>query len=734
MQVRRALSCGSIIGISVAVAAPALAQDASETQVGEVVVTARKREERLRDIPTAGTAFGAQQIEQLGGISNTQELLANVPAVNFANTSSPVTSEVSIRGSGTSRATAAEAAVGLFRDGVYIGGGRLGGRTFSKADFFDVGAIEVLRGVQGALNGRNAVGGSINVVSARPASGDSGFIRGEVANNDRYDAQLVVNKALGDNWAVRFGAEYMDQDKGFYYNPVLDRYNDAQHTEIYRAQVAYNNGPLKVNLLAEHGWDLLPGLVYQVNIASSAIYPRGLFQGKYEVPWNTPSFGKQQVNYGELVIDYDFGFASLTSTSAVRERKSIFSYDRDASSPEFQALALAQGLVAPGVQQNDPNLAGLSLDFARVLYQDIHLVGKKSGGLSWLVGFEFFDLNDKYQNIQTRTPTRANPSAGVVGTERTDFTSWDVYGSLGFDITDRLNLTGEARYTKDDKSFLGGRLDFGTGRPSGVGFDIDDGKKSDNFSYTATASYKIMDWLTYAKVGTAYRAGGFNTALGDPRQPVDIPLTFDDEVATAYEVGVKGNISPSIFVTAAAFKSRVTDLLVQSDNGCFNGNPACPVQATPFVFNAGKADLWGIEVEVNSRFEVAGGVVLLTLGGSRLGGKIKSGPDAGKTAPQRPDWTANFALNYRRTFTNDLAAFFNINGNARWGGVQEIAQTPELYDYQILNARAGVERGPWQFAVYSNNFGDEAYIVFEGPSTRRWNLPRTYGAEVRYRW
>ena len=112
----QALKSVSIAAIACAVAAPAYAQ----TEIDELVVTARKREENLRDIPAAVTAFSADQIRDLGGIANTQSLLANVPAVNFANTSNPVTSEVSIRGSGTSRATSAEAAVGLFRNGVFV--------------------------------------------------------------------------------------------------------------------------------------------------------------------------------------------------------------------------------------------------------------------------------------------------------------------------------------------------------------------------------------------------------------------------------------------------------------------------------------------------------------------------------------------------------------------------------------------------------------------------------------
>lgn len=738
MTKHRVLKSASIVAICCAMAAPAFAQSTSTgVELEEILVTARKREESLRDIPAAGTALGAEQIQAMGGIANTQSLLSNVPAVNFANTSNPVTSEISIRGSGTSRATAADAAVGLYRNGVYIGGGYVGGRTFSKPDFFDVRSIEVLRGVQGALNGRNAVGGSINVVSARPTQKEEGFFVLDGGNNARYEGQLVVNQPLNDNWAVRFGANLMKQRKGFYYNPIRDEYFDRQESEIYRGQIAYDNGPFKANLLLEHGRDQLPGLMYQLLIpaGTNATYPRGIFQDKYNISWNHPSSAKQQVNYAELSLEYDLGIGTLTSTTALRERRSQNAYDRDATSAPFLAQATASGLVAPGAVQGSPDLGGSQNDYARVLFQDVHLVGKDVGGFSWLAGFEYYDLNDKYQNTLAGPPTAANGrSIGTVGVSRLDFVSWAAYGSLGYDITEAFNVTAEGRFTKDDKDLVSTRLDFGTGRSSGVGFDINTGRETDNFSYNVTASYKIADWLTYGKIGTAYRAGGFNLALGDPRQPRAIPTTFDDEKAMSFEVGAKGTIIPRVFATVAAYRTNVDDLLVQTDNGCGVSFPACPVQATAFVYNAGKAELWGIEVELTGAAEVLGGTARLTVGGSRQGGDITSGPDKGKKGPQRPDWTGTFNLNYRHDLRDDWVGFFNIKGSGRWGGVQEIAQTPKLEDYQIFDARAGLQKNGWEFALYSNNVGQESYIVFNAATTRRWNMPRTYGAQLRYSW
>src|SRR6185312_8701332 len=182
--------------------------------------------------------------------------------------------------------------------------------------------------------------------------------------------------------------------------------------------------------------------------------------------------------------------------------------------------------------------------------------------------------------------------------------------------------------------------------------------------------------LTYAKVGTAYRAGGFNLGLGDPRAPIPVPPTFGNEDTTGYEIGAKGNITPNIFVTAAAYRNDISNVLVQTQNGCNVGNPVCPVAATNFIYNAGDARSSGIELEINGRASFLGGVGRVTLGGSRQWGKVTSGPDAGKSQPQRPEWTSTFTLNSRHPVVSGADGFSSPKAGTRGGVVQVIAPTP----------------------------------------------------------
>lgn len=727
-------------------AAVPTAAAAASNEIEELVVTARKREERLRDIPVAATALGIGDINDLGGVPTAQSLLSNVPGVNFANTSNPVTSDVSLRGSGTSRATNAEAGVGLFRDGAYIGGGTVGGRTFTDLDLFDPERIEVLRGVQGGLNGRNAEGGSINVVSARPSHEFTGYAQATVGVHDMKEAQLAFNVPINEHLAARISIDDMEQSKGFYHLYVIGQYADAQFKHFYRGQLAFDYGRFKANFLAEMGQERLPGLIYQVVTFPGVTWPKGFFSDKYDTPWNSPSKGKQRTANFEFTTNTDLDFATLSTVTMYRDRRGENAYDRDALSIEFVRQAIAQGKAnpasVPALLAADYLQGGDQLDHARIFYQDAHLAGGGTGAvkaLNWVAGAEYYLLKDSPSSVLGKSATVASPSTGTIDIGSQRFASWAVYGEAGYDITDKLNLSADLRYTDDRQEFHTHRFDFGTGAPGSAAFGVDGSRSAANTSYTVTVAYKpIHDTLVYAKVGSAYRAGGFNGSLGDPRQPITPPKSFDNETVTAYEVGFKGNITRDLYVTLAAYENKFDNLVIQGDNGCFAGNPVCPVQATSFAFNAGPATLYGIEAEITGRFDILGGALRATLGGSEQGGKITGGIYKGRHQPQQPKSTQTFNVNYRHDIANGVSGFVNFQGNARQGGVQEVAQTPPLHDYVIVNGRIGARWKGYELSLYANNMANENYIVFEAVSAtnavRRYNLPQTYGATLRYTW
>ncbi|WP_439569932.1 TonB-dependent receptor plug domain-containing protein [Sphingopyxis sp.] len=217
------LFCTAAVWVAAA-AAPAFAQEETPEALpvdtaaeagddGAIVVTARRREERLADVPTAASVIDVTALNDRGGATGSGELLADQPSVRFNNLSSSITSEISIRASSTARATNGDPSVGLYRNGAYIAGGPVGGRNFTRLDMLDIGRVEVLRGTQGALYGRNAVGGAINIISAEPVFDLGGWASARYGfETNSLQLQGAVNVPLGDGIAMRISGDLVEQD------------------------------------------------------------------------------------------------------------------------------------------------------------------------------------------------------------------------------------------------------------------------------------------------------------------------------------------------------------------------------------------------------------------------------------------------------------------------------------------------------------------------------------------
>jgi iron complex outermembrane receptor protein len=738
---RLLLGCASILAVTTAGGSVARAQQgaavsaAGAAEVGELVVTARKREERLRDVPIAASVIGSADIERRGGLSGVKDLVTSIPSVAFGDTSTPLTSEISIRGSGTSRGTSADAGVGLYRNGAYVGGGAQGGRTFSRFDLFDVGQIEVLRGTQGALYGRDAVGGAINILTARPTQTESGSVSIKGGNKEFTEVEAVINHPLTDHLALRLSADNMSQAKGFFYNPDLNKYIDTQGTRAYRAQLRYDNGRFDANLMYEHANNKYPALNLQLWLYPNAVEPNGVFiQPKFSRPHNFEDADLDVVTNTEFTSNYRFDFGTLTWISLWRDRVDTQQFDNDLLDPALAAQITALGLLAKGAALGETNGTQQNHGHTKSFNQELYLSGDFDMRWKYLVGAEYLHIDDISTVTATRTPTKANPSTGTVSPAAQKITSWAAYGSLEYAVSEQLSLTGELRYTNDDKAFMANQFDFGTGVAT-AGKLVNASFSPSNTSWDATARYRFSpEWMAYGKVGTGFRAGGFNSNLGTPAQPIPIPVSYGNENTTSYEVGTKGNLTRQIYVTAAAYYTDVSNLIIQTDNGCKATNPICPVAQTNFATDGGQAHIWGLEAEATLNFHPFDGSLVGTFGASTQDGKITSGVYNGDTPPQLPHYLTSANIGYSHAAPFDSTGFVNLVYSGRFGGVQEIAQTPKLHQYQLFNTRFGVRKGHVEVAAYANNIFNTTYIQFEAAASRRWSLPRTYGVQLIYKW
>jgi iron complex outermembrane receptor protein len=562
-----------IAGLS---SAPAIAaEEDQEVAAGEIVVTANKREERLRDVPASVTVVTGEQLAAVGPVTNTADLVSSTPGVRFNNLANQVLSEVSIRGSGTQRATGADSSVGLYANGVYIGYSGSGGRNFAPIDSFDVERVEVLTGPQSALYGRNAEFGVINLISAKPKFETSG----EVASARTFETSqtigsLIANFKVSDSIAVRVSAQGIDQNGGFAYNPTRDTYYDVTEGYIVRGQIRFRSGDLDVNLLAQRQDMDLPAQwsSYTFEPADTITgypgnsnFPKGFIQDPRRIPANGDDSAGQIVNNLHLSADYELGWANLVTTASYRQ--TIVTQNVDVDRLDVATLIAQQTLGNRGLWPFQQTTSRLE---TKSYYVDMHLAGAPAmdGKLTWLAGFEYLSQPQEANSTATQDPCASLSTAGgrqgpnlrigrgvcggtptiptctpVIGVptcfpvaspygrindNRNRYKSWAAYASLKYELVEGLNVGGELRYSKDTKSATSQTRQLYTGAlyPFLSGGTIPDKSydyDADDWSYSATLSYKIpgTEDLLYAKVGRGYRVGGFNTGASSP--PLILP-------------------------------------------------------------------------------------------------------------------------------------------------------------------------------------------------------------------
>ena len=755
---------------------PAVA--ASTDTVEEIVVTARKIDEKVSDIPATITAVSAAQLAATGPVLSTGDLLRTVPGVRFNNLQSPNLSEISIRGSGTERATGADSGVGLFVNGAYVGSSTLGGRNFKNIDFFDLDRVEVLEGPQGALYGRNSEYGVVNIVSARPKFADhSGSV--DETFIPRLDQNQIIgiqNYALDDHWAIRVGAEGINQSKGFYRNPDDGEYYDRTSGWLARGQIRYRNGPLDVNLLVD-GQDLkLPTFVvaYDATPGTLSTLPLGYIQNRFSVPINGVNQTEQQVQRTQLVADLDLDSATLTSTTMA----SHF------SSQQYYGSSIDLATEGQLQQQGEIGAYPLSQVHTDVrdstVYQDLHIAGKSlDDRLEWLGGAEALDQHDHYILSVATSPCTLTAKSSICGGTPTDplcypllptstpcptpfpaifgtaaatplhYTSEAAYGSLRYKLDD-FTFSGEARYTHDQKiatqTATALYTDTPTVKPNNYRFSA--GKAS----YTGTVSYKLpgsWDDMLYSKVGTGYRAGGVNSGTSTPVAPIPFRPTYGDEETISYEAGFKGNLGSHVFVTLDGYFSRTDNAITSITDGCTVLN-VCKQGATIFNINGGTVHAHGVELAINSRFRLAGGDLDLSLNGAdqradyiAVNGTYAGLPIVGSSVAQIPNWTASATVNYLHPITCDLDGFVHVTYNGESGGGQDTvtiaAPFVPLAPITDVSLRTGIDYRSLQVAVFVQNLTNQTVRLLTlqtGGVTYgyRYNEPLTVGVNAVYHW
>lgn len=572
---RRVLACG-VAATALAAASPGLAQTPpavpAPTQTNaldEIVVTAQRRNERLQDVPVTVTAFGAQEVQQ-ARIREIDDVATRTPGLNFDAfpASQP---RIAIRGIGSSdRGAAGDPSSAVFLDEIYLG------RPAAVAfDAFDVSRIEVLKGPQGTLYGRNVVGGAVNVVTNRPEF-DRLDAAGEVTagNYKRLEGAAYANVPLLEGKAaVRASGSWRTHD-GYVKNTFTGGRVEDQDTRSGRLQLAIQPRE-EVRFLwtvdgtrdrakgpGQHVLDL--DETDDLSAFWTVDRDRKRTAGSTDGYQNRDTWGVR----GQL--DWDMPFATLTYLGSYRDLDYHAFYDFDGGNPTTNFIDIAGG--------NDED--------SHFSSHEIRLSNLPGGRVQWVAGFYKFDSKTLRKDVLTL-------DIGGRGTEIFDqdarLDSYAFFGDVTVPVTDKISLIGGLRYSKDKKDYRVSNTAGDSIFRAEETYDVSVSGTYDAVTYRAGVNYHpAEDQLFYAMISKGFKSGGFQDT---PSSAVDAADGFEPEYATQYEIGQK-----AAFLNGALIWNNTIYVLKYSDLQTRRTDGLATV-----TDNAGKATIKGYETYLSWR-------------------------------------------------------------------------------------------------------------------------------------
>lgn len=718
---KKALICAvGMTALSTALAAPVMAQDSDgedeARRLGPVTVTAQRVEENLQDTPVAVTALSSDQIEDKQ-VLNIRDLTAQVPNINIAtNTGTASAARIFLRGVGEDESRGAvDQAVGIYVDGVYVG--RSVGSLF---DVVDLESIEVLRGPQGTLYGRNTVGGAIKLNSVKPQFENGGKMSATLGNYGRQEFRATGNVQMSDRTAFRITGFSRERD-GFH--ELIP--NGAQSTAARDDVGALDTLAIRASLYHEFSddWNLLVAIDH-TNDKSDPI-PDSAAPGNdadNDIFTIEPLPGTTCPAGGLLPLgcfsDYD---QELTSTGIMGRFEGKFGNLDFTSITAYRELEdeLSTRIGFPYSQMTDQDQ----------LSQEFTIGQTGAGGIDWIAGVYYF------QEDLVLTSTFIFPFSIDSSTD-----SIAIFGQGTMDVSDRLSLTAGLRYTNDEKDF------DGTGP---FGFARTDSADFDNLSYTIGADYRIKDnILGYAKYSTGFKSGGWSP---DAFSGTAVFLPVEEETLDSFEVGLKTEWNDALRVNAAAFFNKYEGLQI-----------GATVPGLGFTrFNVDETEISGLEIEaiwqITDNFQINGNAGFLdaeytSLTGDQARGLSNNG--AGCPAGVDPSVDSqviacalDLDLKNAPSYKTSLGALYSFpwwQGELSFAGDMSfedetwslVANSPAhaRIDFDaILNARVKYQddRG-WSIAVFGRNLSDEEYYRASSASsfTTYASPPLEYGIEI----
>ncbi|WP_243446534.1 TonB-dependent receptor [Sphingosinicella microcystinivorans] len=714
----------------------------------DIIVTATRRTEKLQDVPLSVTAFGQEDLDDLGivgyeGIAqNTPGIVVNRPTQNFNNFTS--------RGINTNGYSAGlQSAVAIYVDELPISAN--GNSTILDPNLYDVERVEFLRGPQGTLFGSNSLAGAMRILTRSPdldefqasASVDLG-LTGSSSVRQRYNAMLNV-PLMTDQLGLRVTGYYRNED-GWIDN-VGTGIKDSNSLEAYGGRAILLMQPsdrMKVKLLASYE---------NSKPADSALTNPTL--GRFTRRSDRPDLFQGKLTNYNVTVNYEFDFAELISSTTLSDYDASFYVDLAGTFAQTIPFALD------------------AYGYDDLFVQETRLVSRASGPIQWVAGFFYYDKR-RTVDFAYRSTQEFLDARGLTGlpdeyyqrfNSYTDQTEMAGFGEVSVHFTDNFWITGGLRYGRTEvQSFTrGGGYNsnyltyalFGvTNAPLTVtpvnpatGLKVSD----DRVSYKASVSWKPMpDLTTYATISTGFRTPVVNARAGlvSAINPSDIviPAGAKSDGVTNYEVGIKGRwLGGDLTTNLAAYYIDWKDIQVQANRVS---------DSIQFATNIGGAESYGLEFEVVAK-PVQG--LSLAFNGSFNRAKVTelsaieaaiSGAEPGVRLAS-PRFQGSSTLRYDFSIGNDRNAFASVNVSHTGAFPNQFPNVPgnpnaasPTYDYTEawtnVNLYAGAKLGSLDLTAYVENLFDDSSITYVHPEAfldgRYARLrPRTVGVRANYR-
>ena len=732
------LSSGSALATTSAIAQtapqptpPSADPAADKSQLDAIIVTAQKRDERIQDVPIAISVVSAEALVR-SGAKNMTELQGVTPGIYISGNSGYAGSPISIRGTAGTNSTLLDDPVAVYVNGVYQSSG-----TFGGSALLDIGSVQVVRGPQGTLQGRNATAGALLIETANPGSSLGGFLRASYADPSELRAEGAIGGPLSDTLGARLAVGYYDEKgwgrntfdnqrigggRGFtaratlFWRPTSDldarlvvghAYTYAEPALARYAATAFNPSPTGPLILAGTATPTTPLTSAQLS---------ALEDDQYAL--NRPTFNRTTDDSIALNLTYSIGPVDLVSVTG---------YDK---------VDLDGASDSDGLARTDREGFNTGKLPAKNFSQELRLQSNDDGQLSWILGAYYSsaiqDMDFLIDNLQLTVADRR--VTRFLADQ--DTRSYAGFADATFHVTPQIAIIGGVRYTRETKDFAFDRTisNYDTGASLAPLFQYrPDQAEFTNTSYRVKATYQpTTDVLLYASYSTGFKSGGFNAFGSDP--------AFDPEQLKSFEVGIKADLMDRrATVALAAYSNKYDNLQVRV------GVPAGGIAIT----NAADSKIDGFELEGTLRprsdLSFTGNVAYTNARFSSFPlarNLLDQGPfDAsGNKLPRTPEWQYYLQASYTPRLSDSMTGL--LEASYRWRDRIYLYQTdqasPTVQGKPIgeLGLRAGVTLEPSQVSItaFATNLTDErsvngANITFSYPNVS-FNKPRVVGVQI----